>query len=163
MAPFSFLSRGKTTNHAGEFTLTAYTPVLSLEGLAPGVDNVRHDVLLSPRFCDVGRLHIAKLIAKYGAVEDLVAEPAQVAYRPPSVVKPGGKAEDAKRSEFKPLLTELHLVALNRAKAEGNISLDLLARVAILKFLRTELGAQFAILLERCRARLRPWKARTRR
>ncbi len=152
---FSFLSRGKSADHARQFTLTAYTPILSFTGLAAGVDNVRHDVRLSPRFCKVARPHIAKLIAKYGAVEDLVAEPAPAGFRPPSVWKPGSKPEEEKRSEFKPLLTQLHLAALNRAKAEGNTSLDLVARVAILKFLRAELGIQFAILLERCRTRLK--------
>jgi hypothetical protein len=156
---FPFLQRGgNLAEYAGQLQLATYAPVLSLQGLALGVDNVRHDVYLSPKFCDVARQHIARLIAKYGGVEDLAIEPSQApTFRPPSVVKPAAKPDEKALdpADFKRLLTDLHLAALNRAKTEGNISLDLLARLAVLKFLRTELGAQFAILLERCRARLK--------
>ncbi|HZI57175.1 MAG TPA: hypothetical protein VFF39_10390, partial [Verrucomicrobiae bacterium] len=47
----------------------------------------------------------------------------------------------------------------NRAKAENNVSLDLLFRLAILKFQRTELLNQFAQVLERCRARVKYYEA----
>jgi hypothetical protein len=67
---------------------------------------------------------------------------------------------DAKTSgsELKPLLVEMHSAALNRAKAEANPALDLLARMAIIKFLRIELGLQFAQILERCRATLKTYE-----
>ena len=61
-------------------------------------------------------------------------------------------------SELKPLLAEIHSAALNRAKAEGSPSLDVLARVAIIKFLRIELGLQFAQILERCRMTLKSYE-----
>jgi len=63
-----------------------------------------------------------------------------------------------KSNDLKPLLLEVHKAALNRAKAENNINLDLLARVAVLKFLRSELNAQFAHALERCRTTLRGYE-----
>ena len=44
-------------------------------------------------------------------------------------------------SEFKPLLREIHLASLNRAKAAGILAIDLLGRVATVKFLRTEMNA----------------------
>ncbi len=59
---------------------------------------------------------------------------------------------------MKPLLAEVHSAALNRTKAEGNPCLDLLARVAIIKFLRIELGSQFAQILERCRMMLKSYE-----
>ena len=62
-------------------------------------------------------------------------------------------------TEFKRLLTELHVASLNRAKAESNVSLDLLFRLAILKFQRTELLNQYAQVLERCRARVKYYEA----
>ncbi len=159
MPRLPFLQRGNLADYASQVTLTSYTPVLNLHGLTAGIDNVRHDVMLSPKFCEVARLHLARLIAKYGNIEDLVAErKGGDPFQPPSMIKQGGKSEDPKAldpSDFKRLLTELHLTALNRAKTEGNTSLDLLARLAVLKFLRAELGVQFAILLERCRARLK--------
>ena len=60
--------------------------------------------------------------------------------------------------ELKPLLAELHVGALNRAKAAENLAVDMLARVAIIKFLRVELAAQFAQMLERCRMMLRNYE-----
>ncbi len=155
MARLPFLQRGSLADYAAQFTLATYTPVLSLHGLTPGVDNVRYDVSLSAKFCDVARLHISRLIAKYGGVEDMVAPPKNAA-RPPSVVKPTGADEKAlDPGDFKRVLGDLQLAALTRAKAEGNISLDLLARLAVLKFLRAELSEQFAVLLERCRTHVK--------
>src|SRR5260370_9065232 len=63
-----------------------------------------------------------------------------------------------KNTDLKPLLLELHKAALNRAKAEGNFAIDLLARAAVLKFLRAELNTQFASALERFRATLKGYK-----
>jgi hypothetical protein len=54
-------------------------------------------------------------------------------------------------SDLKPLLVSIHLAILNRAKAEGNPSIDMLGRLAVLKFIRTELQAQFSRTLEQCR------------
>jgi len=139
--------------------LKRYVPTLSLEGLQVGVDNLRHDVFLSPKFVEVARFHIARMIMRHGDLEGLLAaEAPAVAPRSPFLnrlsnpAKPAPKAEPA---ELKPLLTELHVTALNRAKAEGKISIDLLARLAIIKFLRQELQAQYAQVLERCRMMLK--------
>ena len=54
-------------------------------------------------------------------------------------------------ADLKTLLVSIHLAILNRAKAEGNPSIDVLGRLAVLKFIRTELQAQFARILEQCR------------
>ena len=128
------------------------------------MDNVRHDVFLSPRFTEVARLHVAKLIAKYGNVEQLVAED-PLASRGPvgGLAGPGasGKMKAYKAADpadFKRMLADLQVMALNRAKADGNLSLDLLARLAVLKFLRTELSAQFSQVMERCRAKLKSYE-----
>ena len=64
----------------------------------------------------------------------------------------------AEKSDWKPLLAELHLAALNRAKREEKISVDLLARLAVTKFLRTEMNQQFAQVLERCRVLLKNYE-----
>lgn len=142
--------------------LTSYTPSLSLEGLAVGVDNLRHDVHLSPKFTEAARAHIARLIARHGDVDGLLAaEGSQAAPRTPflnkltTALKPGGKGEP---SDFKSILTDLHVAALNRAKAEGKVAVDLLARLAVVKFLRMELNTQFAQVLERCRMMLKNYE-----
>ena len=56
-------------------------------------------------------------------------------------------------ADLKTLLVSIHLAILNRAKAEGNPSVDVLGRLAVLKFIRTELQAQFARILEQCRTK----------
>ena len=139
--------------------LSTYSPALSLEGLQLGIDNVRHDVWLSPAFSKAAGAHIGKLIAKYGNVESVMAAEAggspgvrrgMLSKFVPALAK--------KSTDLKPLLLELHKAALNRAKAEGNLAIDLLARAAVLKFLRAELNNQFASALERCRATLKGYE-----
>jgi hypothetical protein len=135
--------------------LISYSPTLSLETLRLGIDNVRHDVWLSPEFTKVAGAHIAKLIAKYGNIESLVVDESASSKSMFSKFVPGA----AKKSpELKPLLLELHKAALNRAKAEGNPVIDLLARASVIKFLRGELNAQYAKALERCRATLKSYE-----
>jgi hypothetical protein len=141
--------------------LKSYTPVLSLEGLQVGVDNLRHDVHLSPKFVEGARAHIARTIIRHGDLSGLLAaESAAPVARSPFLNRlsiPGKAAPKADPAELKPLLTELHVAALNRAKAEGKIAIDLLARLAIIKFLRMELQVQFAQVLERCRMMLKSY------
>ena len=141
--------------------LASYTPTLSLEGLSVGVDNLRHDVHLSPKFTDAARAHIARLIARHGDVEGLLAAEAtpsapRTAFlnKLTTVMKPA-KSE---ASDFKSVLTELHVASLNRAKAENNVTIDLLARLAVIKFLRLELNSQFAQVLERGRMMLKSYE-----
>ena len=72
MARLFFSKRANLAEHASQFQLIQYHPDLQLEGLATGVDNLRHDVCLSPRFCDIARTHITRLLARHGGVEDLI-------------------------------------------------------------------------------------------
>jgi len=63
--------------------LSASTPFVSLEGLTVGVDNLRHDVVLSPRFMELARAQIARLISRNGELEGLLgAESAQPSQAP---------------------------------------------------------------------------------
>ncbi|MGZ7076846.1 MAG: hypothetical protein ACXVJL_12685, partial [Candidatus Angelobacter sp.] len=143
--------------YARQLVVTSDEPSLVLEGLVTGIDNLRHDVYLSSKFTETARQHIFKLVTKHGNVEELVAE-ARTVGRPP--VRPQGHVNrQSDSAEFKRLLTELHIASLNRAKAENNVSLDLLFRLAILKFQRTELVHQYALALERCRNRVKSYEA----
>jgi hypothetical protein len=138
--------------------LSAYRPSLVLQDLQTGIDNVRIDVHLSPRFAEVTGALIARLLARYGDVEELAS---QTANRTRAVFTPAvdlKQKQSADGTEFKTLLCELLVAAVNRAKAEANVSLDLLARLAILKFLRSQMSLQFNEVLERCRARLRAFE-----
>ncbi len=144
--------------------LASYSPTLSFHDLRIGIDNLRHDVFLSPKFVEDARLQVARLIIHYGNVKNLLAaETAEEPAIPRNNPFIGGAHVAAKvraktePSDLKPLLIDIHLAALNRAKAAGNISLDVLARVAIIKFLRAELNAQFSQVLDRCRATVKSY------
>jgi class 3 adenylate cyclase len=134
--------------------LSAATPSISLSGLAVGVDNLRHDVVLSPRLMDAARAHIARLITRHGDLEGLLsAEVPQAAQGPSWMRRQAAKSSPAKTdpAESKSRLADLHVATLNRAKKEGNLAVDVLARLAVTKFLRVEMAAQFAQVLERGR------------
>jgi hypothetical protein len=140
--------------------LLSSAPALVLEGLMVGVDNLRHDVQLSPRFAEAARAHIARLIMRYGELEDLLAAEAVAKPQGPSWMRTQAapKPNDKERKdsgEWKPALAELHVAALNRAKKEDKPVLDLLGRLAVTKFLRTEMTLQFGQVLERCRVLLK--------
>jgi class 3 adenylate cyclase len=142
--------------------LIGSVPSISLEGLSVGVDNLRHDVSLSPRLVEAARAQIMRLIVRHGEVEGLLAAEVKPQSQTPewlrSAAAPKKDRTTPEKTDWKPLLTELHLAALNRAKKEENISIDLLARLAITKFLRTEMHQQFAQVLERCRVLLKNYE-----
>lgn len=160
MPRIPFLRLGPTSEQLEPPFLIGYSPALTLDGLQVGIDNLRHDVHLSPRFVEQMRTHVARLISRYGNVEgSLASEQPQERVQltnyfagSPKISKVPPKPE---RTELKPLLMDLHVAALNRAKTAGNLAVDTLARVAVIKFIRVELNAQFAQLLERCRMMLR--------
>jgi hypothetical protein len=151
--------------------LAGYVPALLLTGIPPGVDNLRSDVCLSPKFCEQMRTHLSRMIVRYGGVETVLDEhnpnPAaqkqtrEMFVRPvssaptPNPAARGNVAPALRQepTEIKRLLTDLHISTLQSAKEKGNIAVDLLGRVAIVKFLRAEVLAQFAEIVERCRIR----------
>lgn len=160
---FSFLQRGNLSEHARDLNLGSYQPFITIEGLATGIDNVRTDVFLSLKYCEITRQHIARLISKHGSVEDLSIEEPRVSSSGritnpgihPMVATRAGQTKPVDPTEFKKLLLDIHTAVANKAKAEANLTIDLLGRLAILKFQRAELSSQFGQVTERCRARLK--------
>src|SRR5512141_1723814 len=150
---FSFFQRENLSELAKQFDVKSYAPSIELSGLVTGVDNVRYDVWLSPMFIETTRQHAARLIAKAGQVEDILARPTDATLRL-GHLKPSRPAP-IDTSEFKRRVTDLQVASLNRAKAEGNISLDFLCRIAVLKLLRAELMDQYNATLERLRTRVK--------
>ena len=140
--------------------LSASTPFVSLEGLCLGVDNLRHDVFLSPRFAEAARAHIARMIVRHGELEGLLAAEAPPPSQGPSWMRTqAGKTSRPKNdpSDWKTLLTELQVGSVNRAKKDFKLAVDVLARLAVTKFLRTEMNHQFAQVVERCRVLLKSY------
>ena len=141
--------------------LVAATPSIALEGLTVGVDNLRHDVALSPRFIEAARAHIMRVIVRHGELEGALAAETPERNQGPSWMRTaatGTNRNVKEKLDWKPLLAELHLAALNRAKKEEKISVDLLARLAMIKFLRAEMQQQYALALERCRLLIKTYE-----
>ena len=126
---------------------------LALGALQLGVDNLRYDVFLSPRIVADLSFHLGRYICRFGDVESLFAMDVPAAAQS-KFIRAADTATQLRKpgpADLKTLLVSLHLAILNRAKAEGNPSIDVLGRLAVLKFIRTELQAQFVRILEQCR------------
>jgi hypothetical protein len=159
MPRFPFFKLGHEAEAVVPPRLASFTPSLALENLQVGVDNLRYDVHLSPKSVDQLRAHIARLLVRHGGVEELMAAQPAVRTSNHFISAPNSKAQTKVEStDLKTTLGDLHVAALNRAKTEGNPVLDLLARAVIIKFLRTELNAQFGQILERCRTLLKSYE-----
>src|SRR5262249_26072480 len=105
-------------------------PVIETDRLVPGIDNIRFDVKLSPKFVQFCRTFILQLIVKHsGGVELLHKSP--------------GLPKQTDKKEFKELLQDLLITNLKRANLEKNPQLDTLAQTAILKFLVLEVQSQY--------------------
>ena len=111
--------------------LKGYNAVLPMSSLTIGVDNIHHDVYLSPKFVQVARDYLFDLIRQNASATYL----AGVEFR---------SSKPADSTAFRKLLTELLRSSLTTAKHQKNIEIDVLFRVAILKFLTSELQNQFA-------------------
>ena len=140
-------------------SLAASTPFISLAGLAVGVDNLRHDVVLSPKFVELARAQVARQIVRHGELDRWLASDVPSSQAPSWLRNQLGKTARTKADpgEWKAALTELQVASLNRAKKEFNLSIDLLARLAVTKFLRSEMNLQFNQVIERCRVMLKSY------
>jgi hypothetical protein len=111
--------------------LKSYRVLLPMGTLSIGVDNIHYDVYLSPKFVQTSRDYLFDLIRQNVS----------------STFFSGIDVRNTKQvdsSLFRKLLTEMLQSSLNRAKYQKNIEIDLLFRLAILKFLSGELLNQFA-------------------
>jgi len=133
--------------------LQYFGPALAFSDLQLGVDNLRCDVFLSPRITADLSFHLARYICRFGEVESLFEMDVPSATHSKFIRAAEGTTKLRKPgpADLKTLLVSIHLAILNRAKAEGNPSVDVLGRLAVLKFIRTELQTQFARILEQCR------------
>ncbi len=147
--------RLRTSDPSSLQDLQYYGPKLVWNDLQLGVDNLRHDVFLSPRIARDLTFHIARYICRFGEVESLfemeVPSRSQNSFLRTS--ERVTKLRQPEAGDLKALLVSIHLAILNRAKAEGNPSVDVLGRLAVLKFIRTELQTQFTRILAECRTK----------
>jgi hypothetical protein len=129
--------------------LRSYSAELPLGTLAVGVDNIHHDVFLSPIFAEMTEAYLLEFIRGtanlpfLSQTDRLQGDRRQPARR--ENVRKGARAPEA--SSWKRQLSELLQAGLQKAKYEKNIEIDLLLRVTLTKYLTQEIGTQFANLL----------------
>src|SRR4051812_46968101 len=122
--------------------LRGYTPVVVLDELIAGIDNLRFDVSLSPKFVKFCPGFILQLLVKH-------SEAAQLLHNSPGPPKP------ADRKEFREQLQDLLITTLNRANAEKKPQLETLCQGAVVKLLLLELQSQFAAAAAQGREKLK--------
>src|SRR5437868_298370 len=125
------------TTSATEEALTelkSYNVTIPMGSLAIGVDNIHHDVFLSPKFVQAARDYLFDLIRQSTASTYL-----------PGIELRTSRGPDG--AGFRKLLSELLQSALTQAKYHKNIEIDVLFRLGLLKFLTFEMGNQFANLI----------------
>ncbi len=123
-----------TSDNTPRIELTSYSVVLPMGTLAIGVDNIHHDVYLSPKFVQASRDYLFELIRQNTAGSFISG----VELRNAKTIDGAG---------FRKLLSDLLQSSVTQAKYQKNIEIDILFRLAILKFLTQELGNQFANLI----------------
>lgn len=128
--------------HPARMKLQPYTAEIRLTSLSLGTDNIHYDVFLSPRFVEFSRKYLLDLVRQTAKISQFYG----MNLRGPRSPETGA---------FRKLLSELLQVGLSRAKSEKNIELDLLLRLALLKFLTQEIADQFSSLLVECKERIR--------
>lgn len=116
--------------------LRPYTAELPSGSLSVGVDNIHHDVYLSPQWSEQTRNYLLEIIRQMTNLTYLV----QNEHR-------RGKPKSPEPVAFKRQLLELLQASLTRAKYEKKVELDLLLRVALVQFLTQEINNQFSSLL----------------
>jgi hypothetical protein len=119
--------------------LKTYSAELSLGTLAVGVDNIHHDVFLSPRFVESTGAYLLEYIRQSANLGFLTKT---------EHTHSGRKApRSLEASVWKRNLSDLLHAALQHSKYEKNIEIDLLFRVSLLKFLTQEISTQFSNLV----------------
>src|SRR5271167_1266694 len=128
--------------------LTPYSADLPLGTLAVGVDNIHHDVFLSPTFMEATEAYLLEFIRQTANLTFLSqTEGLQTNRRQPTRREPDKKAaRPTEALAWKRQLSDLLQGGLQQAKFQKNIEIDLLLRVTLLKYLTQEIGAQFANL-----------------
>lgn len=124
-----------STTEAAGIELKSYNTTIPMGSLAIGVDNIHHDVFLSPRFVQAAREYLF----------DLIRQHTKGAYVTGTELR---AVRGPDHTSFRKLLADLMQSAITQAKFQKNIEIDLLFRLALLKLLTQEIGNQFANLVQ---------------
>src|SRR5713101_4315127 len=100
--------------------LQRYNVTIPMGSLAIGVDNIHHDVFLSPRFVQAARYYLF----------DLIRQSTSATYFSGIELR---TTRGPDHSAFRKLLSELLQSALTQSKYHKNIEMDLVFRLSLLK------------------------------
>ncbi|MFC1876559.1 hypothetical protein ACFL2E_04710 [Thermodesulfobacteriota bacterium] len=127
---FSFIKNSSRHADFSRLPLSTYSLNFSLDQIVPGVDNVRHDVYLSPSFCEAADKIVPQIIAKNVQLDEFF-----------KIDKPAVWAK--KVADFKQHYHRLIENAIYKSKQENNPQIDFLAQVAVMKMLLADMRDQF--------------------
>jgi class 3 adenylate cyclase len=113
------------------------------------VDNIHHDVFLSPGFVESSGAYLLEFIRQSANLTFLSQTDRMQTDRRQNARRDSARrpARPPEASAWKRQLSDLLHGGLQHAKFEQNIEIDLLLRVALLKFLTQEISTQFANLM----------------
>jgi hypothetical protein len=134
---FDFLRSSRALPPLSSFSLSTYCVEFGLDRLTLGVDNVRHDVFLSPTLVSATRKIVGGMVQRHvGVDKEKIGRAEKIAW--------------AKEIEaYKQLYREIMRDALNKAKGAREIQIVYLAQAALIKMLLEEVRTQFELLLGR--------------
>lgn len=143
MIIFEFLKEFFRPPSLRKFPLKAAPLMFSLSKISRGVDNIRYDVFLSPKFCKAAKKLAVHLIAVQTKTEDMVNKEKDKS-PPGTKEKPPGTKE---KNKFKKYCKEVMTDGINKAKLHRQIQIDYLAQAAIVKILTQEIRSAYENLI----------------
>ncbi|MCZ6750951.1 MAG: hypothetical protein O7E51_03890 [Acidobacteria bacterium] len=138
----ALFSKSASAKPQHSFPFHSYAPNVKTNQLVPGIDNIRFDVCLSPRFLEFCRPLLLQLVLKHSGAAELM-------HKPPGQPKPSDK------KEVKQSLQDLLVTVLKRANVEKNPQLEVLVQTAVFKYMVGELQAQHAAITVQAREKLK--------
>ena len=110
---------------------------ITLTTLSPGVDNLRYDVALSPRFLETARRYLGDYIRHTGQLGRFYGTDTKAVRSPET-------------PQFRKFLADFLQAGLNQAHYDKNIELDILLRLGVLRFFTREIATQFSVVVQEC-------------
>jgi hypothetical protein len=134
------------TAHPARMKLEPYSAEIRLTNLTVGIDNIHYDVFLSPKFVEFTRNYLLACLRQVVNISLIYGKEHE--RRHDRDRRQSGAPE---HSAFRKLLTEILQESVTRAKFQQSIEMDVLHRLALLKFLVQETSNQFSSILVECK------------
>lgn len=135
--------------HLNAVQMIPYSVNLSLNRLRTGIDNIRYDVYLSDSFCEVTRQILFQMLARHTHTEEVLCSE-------------GTRNLIKEKEDYRKICRDILITGINRAKLEGEVQLDALVQLSIIKLILEEIRAQYATLLERLKSITRGYEMSSR-